>query len=353
MSSESHKKHLTLRDRIFQIIFESDTPAAKSFDIALIIMIVVSVIIIMLDSVASLKARYGEIFLIAEWTFTGIFTIEYLLRLYCLDRPLRYARSTYGIIDLLSILPSWLSLLIPGSQAMLVVRVLRVMRLFRVLRLMEFVGEGHLLLEALDRSRQKILMFLMTVISLVIVFGSLVYLIEPVEAGFTSIPRAVYWAVVTLTTVGYGDIAPITPLGQFISALMMILGYSILAVPTGVFSAEVMRSIRRNHYSDEACPGCGHEGHERDAHYCRLCGSWLDEEAEDPRRKEIDDEIEELQQDREALEEKMKLLEQERDGTAASHDGCDETDQRKAPDDNDDPNKRDDPDSNHLPPDQR
>ncbi|RKD87396.1 MULTISPECIES: ion transporter [Kushneria] len=325
MSSQPQKHKLTLRERIFQIIFESDTPSAKAFDIALIIMIVMSVVIIMLDSVVSLKARYGEAFLIAEWCFTGIFTVEYLLRLYCLDRPWRYARSTYGIIDLLSILPSWLSLLIPGSQAMLVIRVLRVMRLFRVLRLMEFVGEGHLLLEALERSRQKILMFLMTVISLVIVFGALVYLIEPVEAGFTSIPKSIYWAVVTLTTVGYGDISPITPLGQFISAMMMILGYSILAVPTGVFSAEVMRSIQRNHYSDEACPGCGHEGHERDARYCRLCGSWLDEEADDPRRKEIDDEIEELQKEREALDEEAKRLEQERDGNPPSHDGCDDS----------------------------
>ncbi len=337
MSSEHHEKKMTLRERLFQIIFESDTPLAKGFDIALIIMIVVSVIIILLDSVVSLKARYGEAFLIAEWVFTVIFTIEYVLRLYCLDRPVRYARSTYGIIDLLSILPSWLSLLIPGSQALLVIRVLRVMRLFRVLRLMEFVGEGHMLMEALERSRQKILMFLMTVLSLVIVFGALVYLIEPVEAGFTSIPKSIYWAVVTLTTVGYGDISPITPLGQFISAMMMILGYSILAVPTGVFSAEVMRSIRRDQHSDEACPGCGHEGHERDAKYCRRCGTWLNEESEDPRRKELDEEIEQLQQDRKSINEEMKLLKQERDGTSPSHDGCDHSDE---PDQHDDPPDR-------------
>lgn len=340
MSSEPHTKQMTLRERIFQIIFESDTPAAKGFDIALIIMILVSVTIIMLDSVVSLKARYGEFFLIAEWVFTVIFTIEYALRLYCLDRPVRYARSTYGIIDLLSILPSWLSLLIPGSQAMLVIRVLRVMRLFRVLRLMEFVGEGHMLMEALERSRQKILMFLMTVLSLVIVFGALVYLIEPVEAGFTSIPKSIYWAVVTLTTVGYGDISPITPLGQFISAMMMILGYSILAVPTGVFSAEVMRSIRRDQHSDEACPGCGHEGHERDAKYCRRCGTWLNEESEDPRRKELDEEIEQLQQDRKSINEEMKLLKQERDGTSPSHDGCDHPDEPDEPDQQDDPPDR-------------
>lgn len=337
MSSEPHEKQMTLRDRIFQIIFESDTPAAKGFDIALIIMIVLSVTIILLDSVVSLQARYGEAFMIAEWAFTGIFTVEYLLRLYCLDRPLRYARSTYGLIDLLSLLPSWLSLILPGAQALLVIRVLRIMRLFRVLRLMGFVSEGHLLLEALERSRQKILMFLMTVMSLVIVFGALVYLIEPVEAGFTSIPKSIYWAVVTLTTVGYGDISPITPVGQFISAMMMILGYSILAVPTGVFSAEVMRSIRRDHYSDEACPGCGHEGHERDAKYCRRCGTWLNEEADDPRRKELDDEIEELQQQRESLDEETRRLEQERDGTSPSHDGCDHSDE---PDQHDDPPDR-------------
>ncbi len=271
-----------LRTRIFEIIFESDTPAAKGFDIALIIAILASVAVVLLDSVPSLHACYQTLFWALEWGFTLAFTVEYGLRLYCLDRPLLYARSFYGVVDLLSILPTWLSIILPGAQPLLVVRVLRVLRLFRVLRLMEFVGEGELLLRAMQRSRRKILLFLSSVMMIVTVFGSLIYLIEPTEAGFTSIPRAMYWGVVTLTTVGYGDIAPITPLGQFVSALMMIIGYSIIAVPTGVFSAEVIRAMRDEKQSDEACPGCGREGHARDAKYCKHCGDWLDEEKQDP-----------------------------------------------------------------------
>nr|WP_299244927.1 ion transporter [uncultured Halomonas sp.] len=271
-------------------MFESDTRLAKGFDIALISLILISVIVVMLDSVGSLHARYGTLLLGMEWAFTLIFTLELALRLYCLDRPLRYLKSFYGIIDLLSILPTWLSLLIPGAQSLLVVRILRVLRVFRVLRLMEFLGEGKILVQSLRRSFRKILMFLSTVLMLVIIFGSLIYLIEPPEAGFTSIPRAIYWAIVTLTTVGYGDITPLTPLGQFLSSVVMIMGYAILAVPTGVFSAEMMRSIRDQRYSDEACPGCGLEEHERDARYCKRCGAWLDEESEDPRKKKQDGE---------------------------------------------------------------
>lgn len=272
-----------LRTRLFQLIFESDTRSAKAFDIALISLILISVAVVMLDSVPQLHARFATLFDALEWLFTLTFSLELVLRLYCLDRPWRYLKSFYGVIDLLSILPTWLGLLIPGAQSLLVVRVLRVLRVFRVLRLMEFVGEGRILTQALQRSQRKILLFLFTVLMLVVVFGSLVYLIEPPEAGFTSIPKALYWAIVTLTTVGYGDIVPVTPLGQFISSIVMILGYAILAVPTGVFSAEMMRSVREERYSDEACPGCGHEGHERDADYCKLCGSWLDEEHPDPR----------------------------------------------------------------------
>lgn len=312
MSENCENERPGLRERIFHIIFESDTPAARGFDIALIVLILCSVLVVMLDSVASLQQTYGTWFRYLEWGFTFLFTIEYALRLYCLERPLRYARSAYGIIDLVSILPSWLSLLIPGASSLLVVRILRIMRLFRVLRLMEFVGEGHMLMEALKRSRAKILMFFLTVMSLVVVFGALLYLIEPVEAGFTSIPRSVYWAIVTLTTVGYGDIAPITPIGQFISAMMMILGYSILAVPTGVFSAEVMRSIRQNRYSEDACPGCGHEGHENSAKYCRFCGTWLDEESEDPNLEKLEREREKLKAERKVLKEETDTLEQER-----------------------------------------
>lgn len=283
--SSPHPDRIDLRTRLFQIVFESDTRLAKGFDILLITLILLSVAVVMLDSVASLRQHYGEWFHTLEWGFTLLFTLELGVRLYCLDRPLRYLKSFYGVIDVLSILPTWLSLLIPGAQSLLVVRILRVLRLFRVLRLMEFLGEGTLLLQSLRRSARKILLFLSTVLMLVTIFGALIYLIEPPEAGFTSIPKALYWAIVTLTTVGYGDITPITPFGQFISAMVMVMGYAILAVPTGVFSAEMMRSIREERYSDEACPGCGLEGHERDARYCRRCGTWLNEETEDPRRQ--------------------------------------------------------------------
>ncbi|MCM5705344.1 ion transporter [Larsenimonas salina] len=279
----------SFKARVFQIIFESDTRAGKIFDIALITMILLSVTCVLLDSVPHLNQRFGTYFGWVEWGFTGLFTLEYLARIWCLAQPKRYIFSFYGVIDFISILPSWLSLLLPGAQTLMVIRIMRVLRLFRILRLMEFVGEGRLLMQALNRSRRKILLFLIAVLSIITVFGSLIYLIEPPEAGFTSIPRALYWAIVTLTTVGYGDIAPITPLGQFISAIMMILGYSILAVPTGVFSAEVIRTIRLDQESEEACPGCGREGHDKDAKYCKSCGTWLDEETEDPREKASDD----------------------------------------------------------------
>ncbi|SFU57938.1 ion transporter [Halomonas korlensis] len=271
------------RKRIFQVIFESDTPLAKGFDIALIVMILASVLVVMLDSVAAYRVEYGEIFYWIEWGFTLAFTLELAVRLYCLDKPFTYLRSFYGIIDVIAILPTWLVLLVPGAQSLVIVRVLRVLRIFRVLRLMQFVGEGRLLVDALKNSVHQIFLFLFTVFMLVNIFAALVFMIEPAEAGFSSIPTAVYWAIVTLTTVGYGDIVPVTPLGQAISVLVMLIGYSIIAVPTGVFSAEVIRSIRADRYSDEACPGCGHDRHERRAKYCLLCGTWLDETTPDPR----------------------------------------------------------------------
>ncbi|MFW6345751.1 MAG: ion transporter, partial [Halomonas sp.] len=264
-----------LRTRIFQIIFESDTPLAKGFDIALIVAILTSVLVVMLESIESLRADYGTLFRWLEWGFTLAFTVELALRLSCLERPWMYLRSFYGIIDLLAILPTWLTLLVPGAQTLVMVRLLRVLRIFRVLRLMQFVGEGRLLVDALKRSSHQIFLFLFTVFVLVTIFAALLYLIEPREAGFTSIPQSVYWAIVTLTTVGYGDIVPVTPLGQAISVMVMLIGYSIIAVPTGVFSAEVIRSIRADRYSDEACPGCGHDRHEQRAKYCLLCGTWL------------------------------------------------------------------------------
>lgn len=272
-----------VRTRVFQVIFESDTPLAKGFDIALIVMILASVLVVMLDSVAAYRVDYGELFYWLEWGFTLAFTIELAARLYCLDKPLTYLRSFYGIIDVIAILPTWLILIVPGAQSLVIVRLLRVLRIFRILRLMQFVGEGRLLVDALKNSVHQIFLFLFTVFMLVNIFAALVFMIEPAEAGFSSIPTAVYWAIVTLTTVGYGDIVPVTPLGQAISVLVMLIGYSIIAVPTGVFSAEVIRSIRADRYSDEACPGCGHDRHERRAKYCLLCGTWLDETTPDPR----------------------------------------------------------------------
>lgn len=272
-----------LRTRVFQVIFESDTPLAKGFDIALIVAILASVLVVMLESIEGLRADYGTLFFWLEWGFTLAFTLELAVRLYCLERPWMYLRSFYGLIDLIAILPTWLTLILPGAQTLVVVRLLRTLRIFRVLRLMEFVGEGRLLVDALRRSSHQIFLFLFTVFMLVTIFAAIVYLIEPAEAGFTSIPTAIYWAIVTLTTVGYGDIVPVTPLGQAISVMVMLIGYSIIAVPTGVFSAEVIRSIRADRYSDEACPGCGHDRHEQRARYCLRCGTWLDENAPDPR----------------------------------------------------------------------
>nr|WP_282103547.1 ion transporter [Halomonas getboli] len=278
-----------MRTRVFQVIFESDTPLAKGFDIVLIGIILASVLVVMLESVTHLEAAYGDWFRRFEWGFTLLFTAELIIRLYCLERPWHYLRSFYGVIDLIAILPTWLALAIPGAQSLVVVRLLRTLRIFRVLRLMEFVGEGRLLIGALVRSSHQIFLFLFTVLMLVTIFASLMYLIEPPEAGFTSIPTAIYWAVVTLTTVGYGDITPVTPLGQAISVMVMLIGYAIIAVPTGVFSAEVIRSIRADRYSDEACPGCGYDRHEKKARYCLKCGTWLDENTPDPREGSHDE----------------------------------------------------------------
>ncbi|SEL11775.1 ion transporter [Halomonas daqiaonensis] len=279
-----------LRTRLFQIIFESDTPLAKGFDIALIVAILGSVLVIMLDSVPAYHAEYGSLFYWIEWGFTIAFTIELFVRLYCLEKPWLYLRSFYGIVDVVAILPTWLTLVIPGGQSLVVIRLLRTLRIFRVLRLMQFVGESRLLLDALQRSLHQIFLFFFGIFILVTIFASVMYLIEPAEAGFTSIPMAIYWAIVSLTTVGYGDIVPVTPLGQAITVMLMLTGYSIIAVPTGVFSAQVIRAIREERYSDEACPGCGHDRHEKNAKYCLICGTWLDETHPDPKLAETDKE---------------------------------------------------------------
>ncbi|WP_347330177.1 ion transporter [Marinimicrobium locisalis] len=274
---------LGLRTRLFQIIFESDTPLAKGFDILLAVLIFLSVGVVLLDSVQEYHERFGTLFYYTEWVITLLFTLELGLRIYCLKKPWLYLKSFYGVIDVLAVLPTWLMLITPGAQTLVVIRLLRTLRLFRVLEMMALVGQGRLLLDALKRSRGQILLFLFTILMLVTIFSSLLYLIEPYEAGFTSIPKSIYWGIVTLTTVGYGDISPVTPLGQFISIMIMLSGYSIIALPAGVFSAEVIRSLREERYSDESCPGCGKSQHERDAKYCKYCGTWLNEETSPPK----------------------------------------------------------------------
>ena len=264
----------SLRSRLHEIIFEADTPAGKLFDILLILSIVVSVVLVMLDSVSSLRQSYGNLFYLGEWVFTIFFTIEYGLRLYSVGRPLSYATSFFGMVDLLAILPTYLSIIFPGSQYFMVIRLLRVLRIFRVLKLVQYVGEARLLMRAMRASGRKITVFLFVVLTLVTIFGSLMYIIEDSQSGFTSIPQSIYWAIVTLTTVGYGDISPQTGLGQTLASLIMIIGYAIIAVPTGIVTAELTQGYKKS-VSTQACPQCSAEGHDPDAGYCKYCGSML------------------------------------------------------------------------------
>ena len=265
------------RDVLFEVIFEADTAAGKWFDIVLILCIVLSVAVVMLDSVGSVNAEYGRLLKAAEWFFTILFTIEYVLRLLCVRVPIRYAVSFFGIVDLLAVLPTYVSVLVPAGRYLAVVRVvrvLRVLRIFRVLNLGQHAREAALLKQALYASRRKIEVFLLAVLTLVVIIGSLMYVVEGGKNGFTSIPRSVYWAVVTLTTVGYGDISPSTAVGQFLAALVMILGYSIIVVPTGLVTVEISKASAERPGS-RACPSCSAEGHDGDAEYCKRCGSRL------------------------------------------------------------------------------
>ena len=262
------------RRRVFEIIFMSDTRSGRIFDLLLILVIFASVIVVMLDSVASIRRTHEQLLDYIEWAFTLLFTIEYLARLWCVRRPRVYARGFFGIVDLLSVLPMYLEFLFAGSGNLLVIRILRLLRLFRILKLSRYVGASDTLIRALRQSRRKIMVFLFAVLTLVIVFGSLMYLIEGPEHGYTSIPRGVYWAIVTLTTVGYGDITPGTPVGQTISAMVMVLGYGIIAVPTGIYAAE-LRDIAIHSRSHIVCPECAKSGHEDNAKFCNKCGANL------------------------------------------------------------------------------
>jgi len=265
------------RDVLFEVIFEADTAAGKWFDIILILCIVLSVAVVMLDSVGSVNAEYGRLLKAAEWFFTILFTIEYILRLVCVRVAVRYAVSFFGIVDLLAILPTYISLLVRAGRYLAVVRVvrvLRVLRIFRVLNMGQHAREAALLKQALYASRRKIQVFLLVVLTLVVIIGSLMYVIEGGKNGFTSIPVSVYWAVVTLTTVGYGDISPTTAVGQFLAALVMILGYSIIVVPTGLVTVEISKASAERPGS-QVCPNCSVEGHDGDAEYCKFCGAKL------------------------------------------------------------------------------
>jgi len=271
-----HKSNRSWRDRLFEIIFEADTPAGKWFDIALIVVILLSVLVVMLDSVASVRTGYGRWLYGLEWLFTILFTVEYILRLLCVGKALRYAVSFFGIVDLMAILPTYLSLLVFGSRYLAVVRILRVLRIFRILKLGHHTKEAAVLKSALYASRRKILVFFSVVLTLVVIIGSLMYVIEgTTNSGFTSIPQSVYWAIVTLTTVGYGDISPQTPLGQFLASIVMILGYSIIAVPTGIVTVQWSQASTRQQPNTQACPNCSAEGHDADAKYCKFCGAKL------------------------------------------------------------------------------
>ncbi len=266
----------SLRARTFQVIFEHDTVGGRAFDVLLFLAILASVLAVMLESVAGVRDDHGEALLAAEWVFTVIFTLEYALRLWCVRQPRTYARSFFGVIDLLAVLPTYVSLVAPGGQVLMAVRILRVMRIFRVLKLTRYVGEASLLGDALRASRFKISVFLLGVLSTVVVVGSVMYLIEGPESGFTSIPKGVYWGIVTLTTVGFGDIAPVTPLGQALAAVVMIMGYGIIAVPTGIVTAELTRLPRGEEAVGVVCSTCGTRETDPKARFCRRCGDGLD-----------------------------------------------------------------------------
>jgi voltage-gated potassium channel len=265
----------TLRDRIRTVIFEAETPAGSAFDLALLVAIVGSILAVSLESVAAIREYAGKALVVLEWFFTIAFTIEYLLRLYCIDRPVRYARSFFGIVDLLAILPTYLSFLFPGAQGLTVIRILRLLRVFRVLKLARFLGEANILTQALHASRHKVIVFLGTVLCIVVIMGSAMYLIEGAEGGFTSIPRGMYWAIVTMTTVGYGDIAPQSVPGQMLASVLMVMGYAIIAVPTGIVSSELIQAVRNP--TTRVCSHCTEEGHTWHAKFCRECGEELPE----------------------------------------------------------------------------
>jgi len=263
---------VSFRTSIQEVVLETNSRAGRLFDEVLLGSIVASVIVVMLDSVASIKSQFGEQLHWLEWGFTGLFTIEYILRLIAAKQPWRYGKSFFGVVDLLSIVPTYMAFFFPGTQYLTIIRILRVLRIFRILKLAKHIAEAEQLVVALRASQRKIQVFLATVVILVTILGSMMYVIEGDESGFSSIPRSIYWAVVTLTTVGYGDISPKTPLGQVLASVVMVLGYALIIVPTGIVTAELTQNPVLEKKMQFSCPDCGHEAHDLQAKFCYQCG---------------------------------------------------------------------------------
>lgn len=263
------------RFKLHEVIYESNTPAGKVFDISVLAAIFASIVIVMLDSIAGLHAQYGDLFYTLEWIFTILFSIEYILRLISIRKPFSYVFSLLGIIDLVALIPSYLGILLPGAQSLLVFRALRLLRVFRIFKLGHFLFEINFLKLALKGSVRKISIFLLTVLILTVILGSVMYLVENRENGFSNIPESIYWAIVTITTVGYGDVSPITPLGKFVASVVMLIGYAIIAVPTGIITHDLAVAARKNNHLYESCPACSRDGHDADARFCKFCGSSL------------------------------------------------------------------------------
>lgn len=273
---QNKNQHSTWKNKLHEIIYEADTPAGKWFDIILLFLILASIAVVMLESVSNISNTYGYELNLAEWVITALFTLEYIARIVVIKKPKEYIFSFYGLIDFFSTIPKYLSLFFIGTHALVALRALRLLRVFRILKLARFIGEGNQLANALKASRAKISVFLLAIFMLCIILGTLMYMIEGGSGGgFSSIPRSVYWAIVTLTTVGYGDIAPVTPFGQFIASIIMILGYAVIAVPTGIVSSEMTRDQKKVHLNTQNCTSCSASNHRDDAEYCYECGHQL------------------------------------------------------------------------------
>lgn len=274
MTEQGTQRRAAWRNWLYVVIFESGTRAGRLFDVALLVLILTSVAAVSLESVADFREQYGTPLRWLEWGLTGVFTVEYVLRLLSARGAVRYARSFFGVVDLMAVLPSYLSFFVPGAQSLLSVRVLRLIRVFRILKLGAYLDEAQILRAALAASKPKITVFLTAVGSVVVMMGAVMYLVEGEQSGFSSIPQSMYWTVVTMTTVGYGDVAPVTPLGKVLAALLMVLGYGIIAVPTGIVSVELAQATR--HWpGNRHCPSCDQDGHDSDARHCKYCGAEL------------------------------------------------------------------------------